>query len=89
MSVSVAEALYLYCFSHDAYRCDLCLSWGGDQQQNLSKPSRKQPSQAIDGKLLGVLSHVVSEKTQSALRKEQGWINSPWCCQRLASQKYV
>jgi hypothetical protein len=34
--------------------------------------ARKQPSQPIDGKLLSVLSHVVSEKTQPALRKEQG-----------------
>ncbi len=39
-----------------------CLSWDGDQQRDLGKPSQKQPSQAIDGKLLGVLSHVVSEK---------------------------
>jgi hypothetical protein len=45
-----------------------CLSWGSDQQEDLGKPSRKQQSQAINGKLLSVLSHVVSETTQSALR---------------------
>jgi hypothetical protein len=33
----------------------------------------KQSSQAAVGKLLIVQSDVVSEKTQSALRKEQGW----------------
>jgi hypothetical protein len=57
-----------------------CLSWGGDRQQNLGKPN-----QAINGKLLSVLSHVVGEKTQSALRKEQGWAHSLWCCQCLAT----
>ncbi len=35
--------------------------------------TKKQPSQATDGKLLGILTHMVSENTQSALRKEQGW----------------
>ncbi len=33
-----------------------CLSWGSDQQQDLGKPS-----QAIDGKLISLLSHVVGE----------------------------
>jgi hypothetical protein len=44
-----------------------CLSWDFDQEQDLGKPN-----QAIGGKLLGVLSHVVSEQTQSALREKQG-----------------
>ncbi len=50
-----------------------CLSWGSDQQQDLGKPSWKAPSQAIDGKLLSVLSHMVGKTTQSTLRREQGW----------------
>jgi hypothetical protein len=50
-----------------------CLSWDGDQQQELGKPNKKQPGQAIDGKLLGIPSHVVREKIQCTLRKEQGW----------------
>jgi hypothetical protein len=58
-----------------------CLSWGSNQQQDLGKPS-----QAIDGKMLSVISHVVGEKTQSALRKEQGWTHLLRCCQRLAIQ---
>jgi hypothetical protein len=41
-----------------------CLSWGSDQQQDLGKPS-----QAINGKLLSILSHVVGEKIQSALQR--------------------
>jgi hypothetical protein len=49
-------------------------SWDGDQQQDLDKPS-----QAFSGKLLGVLSHMVSEKTQSALRGKQGWTHSLQC----------
>jgi hypothetical protein len=55
--------------------------WDSNQQRDLGKPS-----QAIDGKLLNVLSHVVSEKTHSALRKEQGWIHSLQCCQHWATQ---
>ncbi len=37
--------------------------------------SKKGPpkTSAIGGKLLGVISHVVSENTQSALREEHGW----------------
>jgi hypothetical protein len=58
-----------------------CLSWGSDQQQDLGKPS-----QAINGKLLSVLSHVVGETTQSALRREQGWTHLLQCCQCLATQ---
>jgi hypothetical protein len=54
-----------------------CLSWGSDQQQDLDKPSQKQPSQAIDGKLLSIIFHVAGEKTLSALRREQGWT---LCC---------
>jgi hypothetical protein len=50
-------------------------------------------SQAAVGKLLIVLSHVVSEKTQSALRERQGWTHLLKCCQCLATQvcmkKYV
>jgi hypothetical protein len=38
------------------------LSWDSDQQRDLGKPSLKQPTQAIYEKLLGVLSHVVSER---------------------------
>jgi hypothetical protein len=53
-----------------------CLSWDVDQQQDLGKPSLEQQSQAIGRKLLGVLSHVVSKKTQSALREEQGLTHS-------------
>jgi hypothetical protein len=49
-----------------------CLSWGSNQQQDLGKPSQKQPSQGINEKLFSILSHVVGERTQSALRKEQG-----------------
>jgi hypothetical protein len=65
------------------------LSWDGNQQQDLGKPSQKKwPSQAIDGKLLSILSHVVSEKTQSALRREQGWTHSLQCCFSLAT-KYI
>jgi hypothetical protein len=45
-----------------------CLSWDSSRQQDLGKTS-----QAIDEKLLSVLSHAVSEKTQSALRKKHGW----------------
>jgi hypothetical protein len=58
-----------------------CFSREVDQQQDLGKPSSKiaKPSQAIGGKLLGVLSHVVSEKTLSALREEQGWTHSLQC----------
>ncbi len=58
-----------------------CLSQGSDQQQDLSKPS-----QAINGKLLSVLSDVMGEKTQSALRREQGLTHLLWCYQHLASQ---
>ncbi len=48
-----------------------CLIWHSNLQQDLGKPSQKKyPSQAINGKPLSVLSHVVSEKTQSALRRE-------------------
>ncbi len=61
-----------------------CLSWDGDQQQDLGKPSWNsqtklgiaKPSHAIDGKLLGILPRLVSEKTQSASRKKQGWTYS-------------
>jgi hypothetical protein len=31
-----------------------CLSWSSDQKQDMGKPSLKQPSQAINRKLLGV-----------------------------------
>ncbi len=58
-----------------------CLSWDSDQQRDLGKPS-----QAISGKLLSVLSHVVSEKIQSALRREQGWTHLLRCYQCWASQ---
>jgi hypothetical protein len=54
-------------FSRAVYLCDViykCLSWGSDQQQDLGKPS-----QAIDRKLLSVLSQTVGEKTQSAFEK--------------------
>jgi hypothetical protein len=54
-------------FSWAVYLCDViykCLSWGSNQQQDLGKPS-----QAIDRKLLSVLSRMVGEKTQSAFEK--------------------
>jgi hypothetical protein len=50
-----------------------CLSWDSNRQQNLGNEAKKKlPSQAIDEKLLSVLSQVVSKKTQFALRREQG-----------------
>ncbi len=58
-----------------------CLSQGSDQQQDLSKPS-----QAINGKLLNVLSDIIGEKTQSALRRKQGLTHLLWCYQHLATQ---
>ncbi len=58
-----------------------CLSWGTDQQQDLGKPS-----QAITGMLLNVLYDVIGEKTQSALRREQGLTHLLWCYQHLATQ---
>jgi hypothetical protein len=57
-----------------------CLSWDSSRQQDLGKTS-----QAINEKLLSILSHAVSEKTQSALRKEHGWTYSLRCCQCLAT----
>jgi hypothetical protein len=67
-----------------------CLSSDSNQRQDLGKPSqKKKPSQAIDGKLLSILSHVVSEKTQSALRREHRWTHSLWYCQCLATQECV
>jgi hypothetical protein len=63
-----------------------CLSWGGDRPKIWASKARKQPSQAIDGELLSILSNIVSEKIQSVLRKEQGWIHSLRCCQRVATQ---
>jgi hypothetical protein len=58
------------------YSCNVCIhviykcfSWGSNPQRDLGKPS-----QAINRKLLSVLSHVVSEEIQSALRTELGWI---------------
>jgi hypothetical protein len=74
-------------FSRDVYQCDLQvfeLGWRSVARSGQAK--LKKPSQAIDGKLLSVLSHMVGEKTQSALRKEQGWTHLLWCCQRLATQ---
>jgi hypothetical protein len=50
--------------------------------------ARKQPSQAIDVKLLNVLSHIVSEKTQSALRREYGWAHSLNAWQNAYSSMY-
>jgi hypothetical protein len=50
------------------YVINKCLSWDSNQQRELGKPSYRQRSQAIDGKLLGVQSHVVSEKIQSVLK---------------------
>ncbi len=61
-----------------------CLSWHSNQQQDLGKPR-----QATDGKLLSILSHVVSEKTQSAFRREQRWPHSLRCCQGLATQDRI
>jgi hypothetical protein len=61
------------------------LSLTGDQQQDLGKQASNSQTNPIYGKLLGVLPHVVSEKTKSALRKEQGWTHSLSCCQSLAA----
>ncbi len=63
-----------------------CLSWGWDQPKIRASKARKQPIQAIDGELLSILSHIVSEKIQSVLRKEQRWTHSLRCCQCLATQ---
>jgi hypothetical protein len=63
------------------YVIDKCLSWGSNQQQDLGKPSH-----AINGKLLSILSHLMGEKIQSAVRREQGWTHSLRCCQCMATQ---
>jgi hypothetical protein len=57
--------LYLYCFSVMSI-CMIykCFIWDCNQQQDLTKTSQAQ--------MLSVQSHMVSQKTQSALRKEQG-----------------
>jgi hypothetical protein len=66
-----------------------CLSWDGNQQRDLGKPSWKN-SQAklrhIVGKLLGILSNVVSERTRSALRREQAWNLLLRCFQHWVTQ---
>ncbi len=48
--------------------------------------AQEKASQAIGRKLLGILFHVMSERTQSALREEQGWNYTLWCWQRLAAK---
>ncbi len=67
------------------------LRWWSAARSGQAKP--KQPSQAAIGKLLSAQPHVMSEKAQSALRKEQGWTHWLRCFQRLATQvcmkKYV
>jgi hypothetical protein len=56
------------------YVINKCLSQGSDKQQDLGKQSqKKQPSQAIDGKLISILSYIEGKKTQSALGREQEW----------------
>jgi hypothetical protein len=63
-----------------------CLSWAViSARSGQAKP--KKPSQAIDGKLLRVLTHVTVEITQSALRREQGWTHSLRYCKHLATQE--
>ncbi len=83
----------MYCISVPTYFALMCiyviykcLSGGRICSRIWASQTKKQPSQAIAGKLLSVLSHMVSEKTQSALRKDRGWTHSLRCCQQQAIQ---
>jgi hypothetical protein len=76
--VTVCLNILTVMFIYVTYKC---LSWDSNHQRDLGKPSQKS-REAIRGKLLSVLSHVVSENIQSALRREQGWTHSLQCCQR-------
>ncbi len=64
-----------------------CLSWDSNQLQDLDKPSQEKNSQAEQlMEAVKRMFHVVSEKIQFALRREQGWTHSLQCCQRQATQ---
>jgi hypothetical protein len=63
-----------------------CLSWDSDQQQDLGKPSQKKIAMPNYRWKAAKLYYIVGEKTQCALRREQGWTHLLQCCQRLATQ---
>ncbi len=69
-------------FNCDVYLCALEVFELGQQ----SAAGSGQAKKAINGKLLSILSHVLSEKIQSALKREQGWTHLLRCCQCWAAQ---
>jgi hypothetical protein len=64
-----------------------CLSWDGDQQQDMGKPSLKIANPSHRWEVVSVPSPVVSDKTQSTLRKEQGWTHSLWVLRTLGRSR--
>ncbi len=96
-NVCICNSVFTYLAVMCIFVSYKCFSWDSNQQWDLGRPSQEKISKpsywweahykkAIDGKLLSILSHVVSEKNQSALRREQRWIHSLRCCQCQATQ---